>query len=159
MVAAMPVWAGIELPGFDAALVDVPAVRREALAAHLRDVLADVGRPEPEPEPAPQRAPGWSADACATCRGHCCSNGADGAFLDMASLVFAWKRLADLSREQLVMRYMRAVPAQSFAGSCIFHSVSGCSLPRAMRPRICVDYLCLSLRSVVDPPGAAAGNG
>lgn len=146
----MPIWDGIELAGFDAPVARVPAGRRNALAEYLHDLLASAqpplraGAARPEAPDEAQRL----LDACAACRGHCCRNGGDHAFLGATTLGQVWSEAPELSREALVARYLHAVPERSFEGSCIFHAEAGCSLPKPMRSQLCRDYQCGSLRQL-----------
>lgn len=144
-------WRGFELPGFTAPLASVPAERREALAAHLRDFAP----PSPDPPSATKWTPqaiGHFPDACAACGGHCCSRGGDNAFLDEPSLRIAWREQPRLSREELIAEYLRHVPELAFAGSCIFHAAHGCNLPDELRSVICKAYLCDPLKAAAKGP-------
>ena len=141
----MVLWRDIELPGCDRLLTDVKPARRRALAAHLEEVVADVAFTAIDDRPDRAKATQSSPDflgACAACRGHCCQKGGNDAYLDFESVGLAWGRFPHLSKEQLVAAYLGAVPAQSFADSCIFHAEHGCNLPETMRSPVCGAYLC-----------------
>jgi hypothetical protein len=156
-------WGDIELPGFDRGLKPVEPERRQALAAYLTDAIADVSSPavnttgQSKANPA---SPDFS-DACRTCRGHCCRKGGDDAYLDFKAMGLAWGRFPHLSKEELVSAYLDAVPARSFADSCIFHAEHGCNLPETMRSPVCGAYLCgplLQLKTSLSPkPPAGSG--
>jgi hypothetical protein len=139
-------WRDTELPGFDRPLVPVEPARREALAAHLRDALADV--PAPDTSGAPSNtnpaAPDFR-DACAACRGHCCRKGGNDAYLDFKSTALAWGRFPHLSKKELIGAYLAAVPDRAFADSCIYHAEHGCNLPETMRAPVSAAYLCAPL--------------
>ncbi len=139
-------WRDIELPGFDRPLVPVEGARREALAAHLRDALADVSAPDTEgaARSANPAAPDFR-DACATCRGHCCRKGGNDAYLDFYSTALAWGRFPHLSKEELIAAYLGAVPERAFKDSCIYHAEHGCNLPETMRAPVSRVYLCAPL--------------
>jgi len=139
-------WRDIELPGFDRPLVPVEGARREALAAHLRDALADVSAPDTEgaARSANPAAPDFR-DACATCRGHCCRKGGNDAYLDFYSTALAWGRFPHLSKDQLIAAYLAAVPERAFKDSCIYHAEHGCNLPETMRAPVSRAYLCAPL--------------
>jgi hypothetical protein len=150
-------WGEVELPGFDAPLVPVAAGRREALAAHVRELLADLKTParaarKAGPAP-PAEVPGV-ATGCALCRGYCCRTGGNEAYLNPKTLARVWSERAHLTAEDLVAAYLEAVPDLAFADSCIFHAERGCNLPRAMRSNVCHTYECTPLRN-----GLAAGAG
>jgi hypothetical protein len=149
----MVLWRDIELPGFDRPLVPVEPGRREALAAHLKDALADVSMPDTTgaANNTNSDTPDFR-DACATCRGHCCRKGGDDAYLDFKSTALAWSRFPHLSKEELIAAYLAAVPDRAFADSCIYHAEHGCNLPETMRAPVSAAYLCtplLNLRTLL----------
>jgi hypothetical protein len=142
--SGMVLWRDIELPGCDRPLTPVEPARRQALASHLIKVMRDVPSPVIDRTENPKLAPS-SPDflsACAACRGHCCQKGGNDAYLDFESVGLAWGRFPHLSKEELVAAYLGAVPARSFADSCIFHAEHGCNLPETMRSPVCGAYLC-----------------
>jgi hypothetical protein len=136
-------WGDIELPGFDRPLRLVGAKRRRIFAAFLEGLFAEVSRPRARPE-APERKPEATsfADACAACRGYCCSKGGNDAYLDENAIAQAWARHPGLSKRSLMQRYLDAIPKKAFADSCIFHAEHGCSLPRSLRAPVSAAYLC-----------------
>jgi hypothetical protein len=156
-------WRDIDLPGCDRPLVPVEPARRQALATHLEDVVADpsfaaidgAGRTK-----AAQSSPDFR-DACAACRGHCCQKGGNDAYLDFESVGLAWGRFPHLGKQELVSAYLAAVPDRSFADSCIFHAEHGCNLPETLRSPVCAAYLCAPLlalkTSLSAKPPAAPG--
>jgi hypothetical protein len=137
-------WGDIELPGFDRPLRAVGAKRREIFAAFLEQLIAEVSRPRAKAEGNPNQKPEATtfADACAACRGHCCSKGGNDAYLDENAIAQAWARHPRLSKRALMQRYLDAIPKKAFADSCIFHAANGCSLPRSLRAPISEAYLC-----------------
>jgi hypothetical protein len=143
-------WGEVELPGFDAPLVPVVAGRREALAAHVRELLADLKTPARAARkagPAPPAEMPEVATGCALCRGFCCRTGGNEAYLNPKTLARVWTERAHLTVDDLVAAYVDAVPDLAFEGSCIFHAADGCSLPRDMRSNVCHDYQCTPLRN------------
>jgi hypothetical protein len=159
----MVLWRDIELPGCDRPLTAVEPARRQALAAHLEKVVTDVGFAaidRPAGTKTTQSAPDFLS-ACSACRGHCCQKGGNDAYLDFESVGLAWGRFPHLSKDELVAAYLAAVPARSFADSCIFHAEHGCNLPETMRSPVCGAYLCgplLELQtSLSGKPPAASG--
>jgi hypothetical protein len=137
-------WGDIELPGFDRPLRPVSAKRRRIFAAFLEGLFADVSRPRAKAadtsKPKPQAAS--FADACAACRGHCCSKGGNDAYLDEKAIALAWARHPRLSKRGLRQLYLNAIPKRAFEDSCIFHAEHGCSLPRSLRAPVSEAYLC-----------------
>jgi hypothetical protein len=137
-------WGDIELPGFDRPLRLVGAKRRRIFAAFLEGLFADVSRPRAKAVDAPEQKPEATtfADACAACRGHCCSKGGNDAYLDEKAIAQAWARHPRLGKRGLMQLYLDAIPKRAFADSCIFHAADGCSLPRSLRAPVSEAYLC-----------------
>jgi hypothetical protein len=158
----MVLWRDIELPGFDRPLVPVEPARRQALAAHLSDALADVSAPDIDGARSSTNpsSPDFR-DACAACRGHCCRKGGNDAYLDFKSTALAWGRFPHLSKEELIAAYLAAVPDRAFADSCIYHAEHGCNLPETMRAPVSAAYLCsplLQLKALLlRTPSAGSG--
>lgn len=85
--------------------------------------------------------------ACGTCRGECCTAGGTHAFLKAASLVRVRAHLAvgeatPPSAQEIEARYIAALPVRHYRGSCVFHAIGGCTLPRTLRSNLCNRYLC-----------------
>jgi hypothetical protein len=78
----------------------------------------------PDMRPANPAEPDFS-DACGACRGHCCRNGGNVAYLDKEAMNLAWSRLPHLSKDDLLSAYIGAVPDMAFENSCIFHAEGG----------------------------------
>jgi hypothetical protein len=139
----------VMVPRNDRALQGMSASRVQRLRRHLIAVLARTAcaqetaqRPEPE---------GFAArvarTACSLCRGWCCRNGADDAFLDEATLARASLTMPDA--EAVIQHYLDRVPAISYEGSCIFHAEQGCTLDRSMRSDVCNAYFCGGLHAYI----------
>jgi hypothetical protein len=137
-------WGDIELPGFDRPLRAVGIKRRKIFAAFLESLIAKVSRPRGKRSDKPEQNPGAArfADACRTCRGHCCSKGGNDAYLDENAIAQAWARHPNLSKRALMQLYLDAIPKKAFADSCLFHAKDGCSLPRSLRAPVSEAYLC-----------------
>src|ERR1041384_820647 len=101
-------WGDIELPGFDRPLRPVGAKRRRIFAAFLEGLFAEVSRPrDRRAYKLKQRSEATRfADACAACRGHCCSKGGNDAYLDENAISQAWARHPHLSKRALMQRYL-----------------------------------------------------
>ena len=137
-------WHDIELPGFDRPLRAVGIKRRRIFATFLESLMAEVSRPRATRVDKPKQNPEATefADACRTCRGHCCSKGGNDAYLDENAIAQAWARHPRLSKRGLMRLYLDAIPKKAFADSCIFHAEHGCSLPRSLRAPVSEAYLC-----------------
>lgn len=142
-------WGDVELPGFDAPLVPIEPDRRDALAANIRDHIAEVKRPRQlgkQIVPLPPDEAAQIASGCALCRGFCCRTGGDEAYLNPRSIARVWSARPSLTADELVATYLDAVPERAFKNSCIYHAATGCSLPGSLRSNVCHEYLCAPLR-------------
>ncbi|MGA3004538.1 MAG: hypothetical protein ABSE20_22715 [Acetobacteraceae bacterium] len=140
----------VMVPRNDKALVGMSANRVQRLRSHLVSLMtrmkADAtGSP---PRPAPE---GFAArvarTACSLCRGWCCRNGADDAFLDEPTLAHAGLTLSDA--EAVMQYYLGRVPTVSYQDSCIFHAERGCTLDPSMRSDVCNAYFCGGLHAYI----------
>jgi hypothetical protein len=139
----------VMVPRSDKALVAVSPERvrrlREHLVKTLRELraakhLEHVALPmRPEPTGFAARV---ARTACSLCKGWCCRNGSDDAFLDDRTL--ARVRLAgpDTTEAAMLRRYLERVPPVAYRESCIFHGKQGCTLDRSMRADVCNSYYC-----------------
>lgn len=85
--------------------------------------------------------------ACATCKGFCCvTAGEANAFLTAKILRRYWRNNPSLSNAELVGLYASYIKPESIEKSCLYHSDTGCCLPRDMRANICNEYLCPELK-------------
>lgn len=91
---------------------------------------------------------------CALCGGGCCTRGADHAYLSPPTLRRFMDAQPQLSATEVVAAYVARMPAAPRIGSCINHTRTGCSLPRAMRSDICNDFACTALRQLEGAPAA-----
>jgi hypothetical protein len=137
-------WRDIELPGFDRPLRAVGKKRRRIFAVFLEELIGEVSRPRTRTADKMKARPEATtfADACRACRGHCCRNGGNDAYLDENAIRQAWARHPRLSRRGLIQLYLDAIPDKAFANSCLFHAKDGCSLPRSLRAPVSEAYLC-----------------
>ena len=134
------------VPRNDKAIVTTSPVRVARLVEHLSAILSAT-KPTSETEhPNPSEPQGFAARvagvACSLCRGWCCRNGSDDAFLDERTLARLCRARPDLTAEAIVPLYRERVPQTGHAGSCIFHGTNGCTLDRLMRSDVCNSYFC-----------------
>ena len=153
----------IMVPRNHRALAPVPGTRIEKLRAHLAEAVraSDAAAP-----PAPATAPsvpereGFVARvarvACTLCKGWCCKDGGEHAYLDERTVARIRQTHAGLTASALSQLYIDRVPERGYAGSCIFHGLQGCTLDRAMRSDICNHYFCNGLGTYVTRDEAAA---
>jgi hypothetical protein len=133
-----------------------------ALRDHLLSLEHDATPPAATQEdPWPGNAPDGPIDAamCTWCRGRCCRIGLpEKAFITSRQLR-AWLAehpAADWS--DAVDDYLGFLPAEHLDESCLFHTRTGCALPRERRSVICNRYACDTLAqartATASPPGS-----
>jgi hypothetical protein len=142
----------VVVSGSNAQLQPMSPERRENLRSNIAEAFADR---EPAYNDPPRRElpaaacpppPDDLAAACATCRGSCCRDGGDSAYLEASTLRRIQAERPTSSPAELVELYMAAVPERSVEHSCIFHGEQGCTLPRELRSHTCNDYFCPSMQ-------------
>lgn len=139
-------WQPVMVPRSTKTLVPISSERVQRLREHLAAALGamrDRGAPASPLKPEPE---GFAArvvqTACALCRGWCCRNGADDAFLDHRTMTRAAAGRPDLDAASLLQLYVERVPEVGFDNSCIFHGRQGCTLDRSLRSDVCNAYFC-----------------
>lgn len=146
----------VPVPVMPGRVVHLPARRRRAFLRRLIGVLREVwSEPGPVASVAATPSDGAPSDtaararflavACATCRGSCCQVGVDHAFIDASVLRELRRREPDVPPIEWFSRYRRRLPEQAFNDSCVFHTRTGCALPRSLRSSICEQHLCRDL--------------
>jgi hypothetical protein len=137
------------VPRNDKRLVPVAPARVQRLQQHLLGCLRELRmakRIDHLASPAPPEPDGFHAvvarAACAICRGFCCQNGDDDAFLDNRTLARVRLAYPELTDDAIIRRYLDRVPSEAYRASCIFHAKKGCTLNRSMRADICNSYFC-----------------
>ena len=83
---------------------------------------------------------------CSACRGSCCGNGGDHAFLRTRTLREFMAAHPALDDNAVVAAYAAWLPENTLQPGCVYQGGQGCTLPRAMRSAICNAYLCGGLR-------------
>jgi hypothetical protein len=162
----------VMVPRSDKRLVPLTPERVERLRKHLRESLLDLAKARRLdrfaapvlPEPAGFRALVARA-ACSLCRGWCCRNGGDEAFLDDRVLARLRRANPEITDQAIMQLYLDRVPEAVSQDSCIFHGKHGCTLDRSMRADICNTYFCGGLRAYMkgqngpEPTVVLAGEG
>lgn len=95
---------------------------------------------------------------CATCRGECCTAGGDHAFLRDDSIARVRAQHPALSESDLLGLYAEHLPVRHYRGSCVYHTTTGCALPRTLRSNLCNRYVCggvTQLRHALTESGGA----
>jgi hypothetical protein len=145
------------LPSNDLPLVRLPEERKGALREHLGAIIAEAfaeagdgaGGERGASEGMPVESPVVEAaliGACALCRGRCCQDGGNQAYLTAGTIRRYIAAHPEQDGEAVLAEYLAYVPEVSYEGSCIYHSESGCALPREMRSEISLEFLCEGVR-------------
>jgi hypothetical protein len=139
----------VMVPRSDKVLVPTSAARVRRLREHLIEALRELRTAKhveriaspllPEPS-------GFAASvartACSLCKGWCCRNGDDDAFLDDRTLARVRLARPDMDERALLRLYLALVPPVAYRDSCIFHGNRGCTLDRSLRADVCNTYYC-----------------
>jgi len=87
-------------------------------------------------------------NACAICRGSCCKNGGEHAYLKVDTLLRYMHQHPELQQHQVLEEYLSFLTKKTYEDSCIYHAELGCSLPRHMRSEICDLFSCHGLADI-----------
>jgi hypothetical protein len=143
----------VMVPRSDRALVPTSAPRVRRLRKHLVEMLREAKTLKNAPSPCPPEPTGFATKvaraACSLCRGWCCQNGGDDAFLDDQTIARVRRDRPQLDAQALLRIYVVRVPALVYQDSCIFHGRRGCTLDRSLRADICNGYFCRDLGAYV----------
>lgn len=147
-----PVW----IPAFEAPVVNLPERRRRAFRDRLTSIISEaVGRPCLPSETARAHPAGSALElgpllgrACATCRGFCCRNGGDHAYIN-ADTIRRYLSCNPGQRPRHVLdAYRSLLGNKTYRNSCIFHEPGGCGLPRELRSDTCNHHFCAGLQGL-----------
>ena len=126
--------------------------RRASFAKRLAEIAEGsrkaVSEPR-KPEPPPSGREALSVGVCTACRGSCCRSGGDHAYLTEETIAQVLTAHPDWTLPQLVETYLQHLPAESVANSCVYHSATGCGLPRTLRSETCNQHLCGKLKHLL----------
>jgi hypothetical protein len=134
------------LPAYEQPAVPLPDERRadflESVAHSIDRAFEDPREPEPElPKAAESQGPRIQA-ACASCRGACCRFGGTRAFLNPDHFRHYRRLHPGKGREEILAEYRARIPSVTCKDSCVFHTQTGCALPRDLRADVCNSWLC-----------------
>jgi hypothetical protein len=134
----------VMVPQNDKDLVAVRPERVRRLREHLIKELRDLRKAahmKRFASPAQPEPPGFAArvarTACSLCKGWCCRNGDDDAFLDDRTLARVRLAKPDMTERAVLRLYLDRVPLVAYRDSCIYHGKMGCTLERSMRANVC----------------------
>jgi hypothetical protein len=119
--------------------------RRAEFAERLREVITQAMLPQtgfPAAEPAPEVHDGFIEAVCTGCRGSCCRSGGDHAYLNEETIARYIATHPGATPPQILQAYLERLPAETILDSCVFHSATGCGLPRELRSETCNRHLC-----------------
>jgi len=141
----------IALPGSVAPLRPPPPERRERFRESVTAAVAASSTPDHEamqPIPEADSAPPAATPnaACGACRGLCCRNGGDKAYVDDSTVQRVRALRPGLSDADIIALYMNAIPERIVENSCILHGEQGCALPRELRSNVCNNFYCRPVR-------------
>jgi hypothetical protein len=95
--------------------------------------------------------------ACTLCKGWCCKGGGEHGYLDERVMARVRQARPELDARAVIRLYTERVPASGYAGSCLFHAESGCTLDRSLRSDVCNSYFCTGLGNLVKTGQAPSG--
>jgi hypothetical protein len=143
----------VMVPRNDKAALPISPERVRRLRKHLvvaLRALRTMKNPEhsfsplrPEPEGFAGRV---ARTACSLCKGWCCRNGEDHAFLDKRTMARVRCARLALDVRSVLRLYVERVPEVGYEDSCIFHGKQGCTLDRSLRSDVCNSYFCGGLQ-------------
>jgi hypothetical protein len=148
------------LPSNESVVVNIPEKRRRLFRNRLMGMisaaaakLAGPDRNAPHNDDEHIVAPkvdspqllGLLAQGCATCRGDCCQQGADHAFIFVETICRYMTQHPGQRPRHVLESYLSHIGSKSYQNACLYQGPEGCCLPRDMRSRICNDYLCAGL--------------
>ncbi len=143
------------LPANADPLIPQDPSRRALFAQHLAEIaegaVLDYALLQSDPldtDPMTSGRELLSSGACTACRGSCCRSGGDLAYLTEETIVRSLQAHPDRTIAQIMNSYLEHLPAESVVNSCIYHSGTGCGLPRSLRSSTCNRYLCGKLRNL-----------
>ena len=143
----------VMVPRNDKAAVPISPERVRRLRKHLvvtlralrmmKDPEYSVSPLRPEPEGFAARV---ARTACSLCKGWCCRNGKDHAFLDEGTMARVRRASLAVDVRAVLQLYIERVPEVGYEDSCIFHGKQGCTLDRSLRSDVCNSYFCGGLQ-------------
>jgi hypothetical protein len=144
-------YRALVVPHRPGSIENQPAARRKDHLKFLNEIVNQANLADEEPRiEAVESAIGLptplAAAVCAVCAGACCHRAGDHAFLDEAGIVRFMAQNPKMEPANIVSKYAAHLPMLSYADSCVYHAVDGCTLPRSLRADICNTYRCSGLK-------------
>jgi hypothetical protein len=85
------------------------------------------------------------AKACAVCRGVCCNTGEKNAYIKKETILRYVSENPGQKPHHVLAAYLEHLGEKTYVDSCVYHTDTGCNLPRSMRSNTCNEFLCDSL--------------
>lgn len=82
---------------------------------------------------------------CATCRGRCCNGGGEHAYLDVPTIARYMERHPNAGPREVLETYLSYLPHSAYEDSCVYHTETGCALPRELRSEVSAKFFCEDL--------------
>ena len=143
----------VMVPRNDKTAVPISRERVRRLRKHLIVILRElrmIKDPQHSVSPLRPEPEGFAArvtrTACSLCKGWCCTNGADHAYLDQGTISRVRRARLPLDVRAVLRLYIDRMPEVGYEGSCIFHGKQGCTLDRSLRSDVCNSYFCGGLQ-------------
>ena len=142
----------LAVPRNDRKTATLPERRKRAFRDRLNKIISTVmetpdaiytGTLLPDAPPPSAKILGG---ACSLCRGACCIEGGNHAYLRELTIIRIMREQPSLPPRHLLEAYMEHLGKKTIAGGCVFQGESGCLLPRPLRSNTCEDYYCLPLK-------------
>jgi hypothetical protein len=87
-------------------------------------------------------------NACAVCKGGCCVNGGEHAYIKADTLLCYMQQHPGLQPQQVLDEYLSFLPEKAYENSCVYHTELGCALPFHMRSESCSSFVCEGLTEI-----------
>ena len=82
---------------------------------------------------------------CAACRGRCCRQGGDHAFICEDTMLAQLQRDPSAGDETIIQRYLQHLGDRTMTHGCVYQGEHGCTLAPELRADICHRFLCTGL--------------
>ena len=145
----------VVIPACISKVVNLPERRRRKLRDFLTTLITQAlaSPPEAPLEGEVTRSQAgqvstFLGQACACCKGFCCQEGADDAYLKVETVRRYMAARPDRRPRDVLADYLARVSHKTYRGSCIFHARNGCTLPRDMRSDVCNRHFCKALHEL-----------
>ncbi len=90
----------------------------------------------------------FEAKACAVCRGVCCTRAENKAYLRKETILRYLSEHSGQKPGHVLAAYMAYLAETTYVNSCVYHTETGCCLPRAMRSDSCNEFFCDALNEL-----------